>query len=330
MTEPELSIIVVSFNTRALTLACLRSVYEQTRHAPFELLVVDNASADDSAEAIAREFPEARLISLDENVGFARANNLAAKDARGRRLLLLNSDTVVLDRAIEKLLEFADKHPDEQIYGGRTLFEDRSLNPSSCWARSTPWSEFCHAIGLTAVFRGSNLFNREAFGHWPRDTVRHVDIVSGCFFLIERQLWERLDGFAPEFFMYGEEADLCLRARKLGARPIVCPAARIIHYGGKSERTQAGKLVKLLKSRRLLIERHWPAGWVRFGRFMQKLGVRQRLLMYRVAARLGRRSARERVETYEHVWRQRREWGESSSNSQTKPADSPGVEAARE
>ena len=243
---------------------------------------------------------------------------------------MLNSDTVVLDRAIEKLIEFAAQHPDELIYGGRTLFDDQTLNPSSCWARSTPWSELCHAIGLTATFRGSSRFNREAFGHWPRDTVRHVDIVSGCFFMIERRFWERLDGFAPEFFMYGEEADLCLRARQLGARPIICPAAQIIHYGGKSERTQAGKLVKLLKSRRLLIERHWPRRWIGFGRLIQKLGVRQRLLIYRIAARLGRRSARERVETYEHVWRQRREWDGSSSDSHTNPADSPDVEAARE
>jgi GT2 family glycosyltransferase len=330
MADPELSIIVVSFNTRAITLACLRSVYEQTRKNMFELLVVDNASEDGSADAIAREFPEARLISMDENIGFARANNLAAKDARGRRLLLLNSDTVVLDRAIEKLVDFADEHPAEHIYGGRTLFEDRSLNPSSCWARSTPWSEFCHAIGLTAAYRGSRLFNREAFGRWRRDWVRHVDIVSGCFFLIDRELWERLDGFAPEFFMYGEEADLCLRAHQLGARPIVCPAAEIIHYGGKSERTQAGKLVKLLKSRRLLIERHWSPSWVGFGRLMQRLGVRQRLLMYKVAARLGRRSARERVETYEQVWRLRTEWDQFSDTHRALPGDGPDVEAARE
>src|SRR5690606_35725860 len=116
---------------------------------------------------------------------------------------------------------------------------------------------FCVATGLSSLFRGSSLFNPEGYGGWKRDTVREVDIVSGCFFLIRRELWERLGGFDPAFFMYGEEADLCLRARKLGARPMVTPEATIVHYGGASERVRADKMVRLLQAKALLIRRHW-------------------------------------------------------------------------
>ncbi len=317
---PDVSIIVVNWNTCELTLACLRSVYAETREVSFELLVVDNASDDGSAAAIAETFPQAVLLPQTENLGFARANNVAAARARGEFLLLLNSDTVVFDQAIDRLVAFARANPEAGIYGGRTFFEDGTLNPSSCWSRSTPWSEYCHAVGLARVFRSSRLFNPESFGSWRRDTVRQVDIVSGCFFLIRRALWEQLGGFSPDFFMYGEEADLCLRAARLGARPLICPEAQIIHYGGKSERTAAGKLVKLLDARRRLIERHWPEFWIGFGRTMQKLGVVQRLTLARLLALGGHKAAAERARTFAEVWRRRREW---ATPDDAPPANAP-------
>lgn len=304
----ELSVIVVSYNTRELTLACLESVYAQTRGLDFEILVVDNDSRDGSATAIAQRFPQVKLITLNDNIGFARANNLAAKQARGEYILLLNPDTVVLDRAINKLLAFAKARPAAGIYGGRAWFGDGRLNSTSCWARSTPWSEFCHAVGLTTLFRRSPWLNPEGMGPWKRDTVRDVDIVTGCFLLIQRELWQRLDGFDPAFFMYGEEADLCLRARQLGAQPTICPDAEIIHYGGKSERSRADKLVRLLNARRRLIQRHWPRRWVRFGQAMQMLSVLQRFALFRLAAGCGHRAARERAATFREVWNRRGEW----------------------
>lgn len=266
---PKLSIIVVSYNTRGMTLACLQSVYAQTRETPFELLVIDNASADGSAEAIADAFPQARLWPLNENLGFAAGNNFAAQHANGDWLLLLNPDTVVLDGAIDRLVAFAERaqatHPQAGIFGGRTLFADGSLNPTSCWAAPSLWSTFCIASGLTSVFRGLSLFNPEAMPDWRRDTVREVDIVTGCFFLLRRSLWERLGGFDPSFFMYGEEADLCLRARKLGVRGLICPEATIIHYGGASESVRATKMVRLFRAKAQLFRRHWPPAAARVG-----------------------------------------------------------------
>lgn len=253
----QLSVIVISFNTREMTLACLESLYAETRKVRFRVIVVDNASDDGSADAIAGRFPHVELIRSDDNIGFAAANNLAAMRADSEFLLLLNPDTVVLDHAIDRLMEFARRTPDRGIWGGRTVFADGSLNPTSCWRRMTLWSLACRAVGLSTMFPGSSLCNPEGYGGWRRDSERDVDIVTGCFLLIRRELWERLQGFDPAFFMYGEEADLCLRARRLGARPGITPDATIVHYGGASERVRADKLVRLLAAKRRLIERQF-------------------------------------------------------------------------
>ncbi len=249
--EPVVSVIVVSYNTRAMTIDCIASVLEQTS-VPYELIVLDNASPDGSAAAIAGAFPPesgVRLIASPENLGFARGNNVAAREATGDYILLLNPDTLVLDHAIDRLVAFAGRVPEAGIWGGRTLYDDGSLNPFSCWGRMTAWSLTCRLLGLTAIFRSSEFFNPEVYGAWPRDSEREVDIVTGCLFLIARETWDRLGGFDPAFVMYGEEVDLCLRARAAGLRPAITPEATIIHYRGASEKVRSDKMVRLLRSK---------------------------------------------------------------------------------
>lgn len=300
------TIVVVLFNTREMTLACLRSVFDQTTPGTFEVIVVDNASEDGSADAIEREFGErVTLIRSTVNLGFAAANNLAARHARSDFLLLLNPDTVVLDRAIDCLVAFAEEHPTAGIWGGRTVFADGSLNPSSCWRRPTLWSLLCQASGLSSLFRQSGIFNPEAMGGWKRDTMREVDIVTGCFLLIRRSLWERLGGFDPAFFMYGEEADLCLRARAFGARPLVTPEATIVHHGGASETVRADKMVRLLQAKVLLIRRHWSIGGREAGVMLLRLWPLTRMWAWRFAAVFGTSGG---LETWRDVWRRRAEW----------------------
>lgn len=303
-----LNIIVVSFNTKDLTLACLRSVYAQTKDTPFELIVVDNASRDGSAEAIAAEFPQLRLVCSLENLGFAGANNLAAQEVTGEYLLLLNPDTVVLDGAIDMLMSFARNHPENGIYGGKTLFFDGSLNHASCWRKPSAWSVFCYGVGLTSIFRRSNWFDPEAYGSWPRDSVREVDIVSGCLFLIKKSLWDQLGGFDPAFFMYAEEADLCLRARKSGARPIITPEAVIVHYGGASEKVRADKTVRLFRAKCQLIRRHWRPGLVSYGVAMYRIAALLRAMAFMGLAMTGLKRFEAGSSPWPEIWYRRNEW----------------------
>lgn len=305
----ELSIILVSFNTRAMILDCLRSIRDQAQRTKYELIVVDNNSDDGSAMAIRNEFPDIKLIALTENIGFGRANNLAAREAQGRRLLLLNPDTLILDHAIDRLVAFADTTPNHRVWGGRTLFADGSLNPGSCWRRMGLWTLCCSLFGLSHVAPNSRFLNAEGYGGWRRDTIGYVDIVSGCFLLIDRDLWDVLNGFDPAFFLYGEEADLCLRAISAGARPAITPDATIVHYGAASSPSSIERHIALLKGKCTLIIRHWTPirraiGWSLF------LGAPLiRWCLYGLAARLsGRRQFERMSHDWAVIWRRRGEW----------------------
>lgn len=305
----DVSILIVSYNTREMTLAALDSVYAETRNVRFEVIVVDNASTDGSAQAIADHPGQPRLIALDHNIGFARGNNLASEHAAGEYLLLLNPDTVVKDRAIDRLVSFAHFNPHARIWGGRTLFGDGALNPSCCWRRITLWNLLCRATGLTAIARNSAIFNSESYGGWKRDSIARVDIVSGCFFLITRDFWRQLGGFDPLFFMYGEEADLCLRAQRFGARPVLAPQATIIHYGGASEATRAGKMVKLLAAKASLVERHFHPSVRGLGLALLAAWPLSRMIALKAAATLTRNQRLATgAATWAEIWRRRKEW----------------------
>jgi GT2 family glycosyltransferase len=304
----ELSILLVNWNTRDMTLACLASVFEQTTRTSFEVIVVDNGSSDGSAEAIAAAFPQVTLLAEPVNHGFGHATNMQANLARGEKLLLLNTDTLVLDHAIDALAEFAHANPDAGIWGGRTLFGDGTLNSSSCWGRMTPWSVLARSLGLSALAPRSALFNPRAYPGWARDSERRVDIVTGCLLMIDAQLWKRLGGFDPRFFMYGEEVDLCLRAARTGARPMITPRATIVHYGGGSTVDRADKAVRNLFAERTIIKDHFPSGWRGISKAFHVFGVALRAGVYGIAGRIqpGRFASRARL--WGDIWQRRAEW----------------------
>lgn len=307
--QPLVSIVIVSFNTREMTIECVRSVLDQTLNTPFEIIVLDNASSDRSADWIATEFGDrVRLIRSVQNLGFAKANNLAAAEATGKYLLLLNPDTVVLDHAIDALVDFAEGHPQAGIWGGRSIFADGSLNPATCWSRTTLWSLTLQAIGFSSMFRRSSLFNPTAMGGWDRSTERQVDIVSGCLLLIRRTLWQRLEGFDPAFFMYGEDTDLCLRAHQMDARPRVTPDAKIIHHGGASETVRTDKLCRLLAAKSMTIDRHFKPKYRRLGKLLLAAWPLSRTLAHMVLSPL-RRDSRLSQSVWREVWSRRKQWG---------------------
>jgi len=304
-----LSIIVISYNTREMTLECIRSIFIQTKNTNFEVIVFDNASNDDSATAIENEFGnKVKLIASMENFGFAAGNNMAASEAKGDYILLLNPDTVVLDNAIDHLMEFSQEYPHSGIWGGKTLFGDKSLNPASCWSEQSLWSLFSQVIGFTSLFRRFTLFNPEGMGGWDRQGIRYVDIVSGCFFLIHHKLWKKLDGFSNLFFMYGEEADLCLRAREYGAKPIVTSDATIIHYGGASEKVRTDMMVRLLKAKYLLIQLHFSNKTNWLATYLLYLWPVSRYVAHSILTIFGRKSSGEARKVWREIYNRKNEW----------------------
>jgi GT2 family glycosyltransferase len=299
---PELTVAIVSYNTRALTLKAVETLYANTHRTAMRVIVWDNASADGSAEAVRDAFPQAEVVASQENLGFARANNVVAEMADTPWLLLLNPDTETHDGAIDNILAFAKAHPEAGIVGGRTVFPDGSLNIASAWRRISAWSLFTQTTGLARALPGSDLFNYEAMGAWKRDSVREVDIVVGCFLLISTDLWRRLGGFSERYFMYGEDADLCLRAKKLGYRPTITPDAEIMHLVGASTSKRADKAVAVMRAKAQLVRDHWAGPMV-------PVGIAQ-LWLWALARRVGAVASRdpEQKARLRQLWEQRGSW----------------------
>ncbi len=235
MNECDVTVVIVSFNTCNLTLECLRSVFEQTKGVSFEVIVVDNASGDGTSGSIREEFPAVFLIENDQNRGFAAANNQGMKLARGRYILLLNPDTLILDGAIEKMVRYVDGHPDVGCAGCQVL-EDGEKIQMTCFRFPSPLNIFLSVACLDRLFRKYHFFGRYWMTDWDRRNEREVDVVSGMFMLVRRETVSQVGLMDEEYFIYAEEADWCWRFWKNGWRCVFTPIARIIHRdgGGKS------------------------------------------------------------------------------------------------
>ena len=304
--EIEVTAIIVSFNTLELTSRAVETLLANAGNVTLQVIVWDNASHDGSADVIAARFPDVEVVHHDANLGFAVANNRASERALGEYVVLVNSDTETRPHAIENLLRFARAHPGAGIVGGRTLFADGRLNPGSCWNAMTPWSLLCGAIGLSAAFPGSPLFNPEGIGGWKRDTVREVDIVSGCFLMARTDLWRELGGFSSKLFMYGEDNDLCIRARRLGHRPMITPDAEIVHLGSASAVTREIKLVQLMRCKATIIRDHWSPPLQPLGLALLWLWTANRRLATMIKRKAGMPSPR--ADAFKGLWEKRQDW----------------------
>jgi hypothetical protein len=209
---------------------------------------------------VKREFPEAILLQNDENRGFAAANNVGMAVAQGRYILLLNSDTTVLDNAIGQVVSFADLHPESAVVGCKVLNSDGTLQ-RTCFMFPSLLNMLLSSTYLYKLFPRSKFFGREQMTWWDRDDVREVDVVTGCFMLVRREAIEQIGLLDERFFMYGEETDWCYRFKQAGWKAIFTPAAEIIHLGGQSSKQiRAKMLVQLRLSILHFISKHY--GWL--------------------------------------------------------------------
>ena len=252
----DVSVIIVSWNTKDILMNCLRSLYDQSNRFDFEVIVVDNASADGSVEMVKNDFHSVVLVENSENKGFATANNQGISIAEGRYILLLNSDTIVLDNAIVKTVYFADDNPKASVIGCRVLNPDRSLQPT-CFMFPSILNMILSSTYLYKLFPRSRFFGRERMTWWKRNDVQEVDVVTGCFMLVRRAAIEQVGVMDESFFMYGEETDWCYRFKQAGWLVMFAPAGEIIHLGGQSsQRIRWEMLVRLRLSILQFMKKH--------------------------------------------------------------------------
>jgi len=292
-----LGVVIVNFNTREATLACLRTLLPELEPDD-RVVLVDNGSHDGSAEAIRAELPAVEVVDGGGNLGFARAVNVGVGHLETELVLLLNPDTEVRPGSLAALRRFAHEHPEYRMYGGRTIRRDGALEPSSCWGEMTLWSLVCFATGLSTLARSHPLFDPESLGRWGRDSLREVPIITGCLLLVSRADFLALRGMDETYFLYGEDADFSVRARRAGLRPVVVPDAVIIHdVGGSSVSSRKSAMV--LAGKATLLRTLWSP-------LRGRMGIG--LLVVGVAVRAAGERLRRRDGAWHGAWVARRVW----------------------
>ena len=260
---PVVSVVIVSYNTRELTLRCLRELTEDLEKSglSFEICAIDNASRDQSAEAIARAFPAVQLIASPQNLGFGAANNRGFEKTTGEFLFLLNSDAFVKPGAVRKLVEFLRERGDVGAVGPRLLNADGSLQ-ASCWKFPSPARCWIEAVGI-ARFLSSHPQLGDYY-RWAHDDTREVDFVIGAALMVRRAVYEQVGGFDENFFLYAEETDWQKRMTRAGWKVVFTPDAVVTHLGGASGANEKSKVSKLFweGQERYILKHHGRAGWV--------------------------------------------------------------------
>jgi hypothetical protein len=231
----DISLVIVSFNTREVLRESLQSVERERGDLRLEIFVVDNNSHDGSVEMVVAEFPDVRVLRSEVNLGFGAANNLAIEIARGRYIVLLNSDAFLCPNSLKLSFHHMNENPGVGLAGGRLVGRDLSLQPSARMFPSIP-SDFLVLSGLAARFPKSRFFGR--FDRTWADPLQpaEVDWVPGAFSIIRSEALQKVGAFDPAFFLYSEEVDLCRRIQSAGYKIMYWPDVVVIHIGGESSR----------------------------------------------------------------------------------------------
>ena len=245
---PDLTIVIVNYNTRQLLQPCLDAVRASAGGLRLQIIVIDNGSRDGSAEFMKARLEDFELMFNAVNVGFGRANNQALPLSRGRYLLLLNTDAFVSENSLESTVRFMDDHPRVGVLGVRLVGREGDLQPS-CRYFPTPWNEFLARTGLSRFFPRTRLVDDMT---WPHDSPRACDWVTGCYYLARKSLVDAVGLFDPRFFLYYEEVDHCRSVRAAGREVFFFPHTTVVHIGGESaksdsELTASGRQISSLQ-----------------------------------------------------------------------------------
>jgi len=260
----DVSVIIVSWNTRRILAECVASICAQLTSDSYEIIVVDNASTDDTVQFIETECPQIKLIKNDENLGFAKANNLGIRASCGRYVCLVNSDVIVLEDCIDRLVAFMDDNPRVGMAGPRILNPDQTLQVS-CRRFPSVWNNLCQTFGLNYLFPKSPFFSEPFMKYWTHDQIRHVDVLSGCFWMIRRKALDEVGLLDEDFFFYGEDVDWCKRFHDAGWDIVFFPQAEAIHKHAASTKKDPIRFYIELHKADL---RYWSKHHGLFGRLM--------------------------------------------------------------
>jgi len=276
----DLSIIIVNYNTSKLIIQALNSVYKNSKNINFEIIVVDNASKDDSVEMIKKHFPQVILIQNNENLGFSKANNIAIKRSIGEYILLLNSDTIVMEDTLEKMIKYMNDNPDVGASGCKVVLPDGSLDKACKRSFPTPQNALYNALKLDRLFPQSKVFGEYNLTYLDENEIHDVDCLVGAFMMVRREVIEQVGLLDEDFFMYGEDIDWCYRIKQAGWRIVYYPKTKIIHYKGGSSKKKNTKIIyEFHKAMYLFFEKHYKDRYSILLRYVVYLGIFSKMLL---------------------------------------------------
>ena len=257
----KLSVIIVNYNVKYFLEQCLHSVLKAVAGIEAEVLVVDNASTDGSMAYLQPLFTQVRFIASTTNMGFGKANNLAAREAKGDYILYLNPDTIVPEDCFAQCLAFMDSHTDAGALGIKMTDGGGVFLPESKRAFPAPLTSFYKLTGLAALFPKSPVFNRYALGHLSPNETHSVQVLAGAFMLLKRKVYEQTQGFDEAFFMYGEDVDLSYRILHAGYKNYYFAGSSIIHFKGESTKRGSLNYVKMFyAAMSVFVQKHYGKG----------------------------------------------------------------------
>lgn len=271
----DISIIIVNYNVKDFLAQCLSSLRDALDGLESEILVIDNDSQDGSKEYLPKKFPEVSYTWLKENIGFGAANNIGINQAKGQYILLLNPDTLIEQDTIHKMIAFMDKEPKTGIAGCRVLNADGSFQLACRRGLPTPWASFCKLFGLQSLFPKSPIFAQYNLTYKSELETYDVDALIGAFMFCRREALFESGGFDTDFFMYGEDLDLCHRVKQLGWNIRYYHEPTIIHFKGESSRRSSmNEIMVFYDAMEIFANKHF--GHSGFFLFFLKLGIKLR------------------------------------------------------
>lgn len=302
----DLTISIVNTNNRDMLDACLASIYENTQRITFEIIVVDNASADGSADMAAQKYPDVQLIKNTERKGFSANHNQALARMRGRFCAILNEDTLVKPGCFDMLVAYLSDHPDAGALGPRILNSDGSLQ-QSVFRMPTLSVLVSHAFFLGALFPGVIYFG--GYRKWPHNALSDVPFLSGACIVFPSDLMRAVGYMDAEFFIYFEDPDICKRVREAGRRVVFFPDAEIVHYGGGTfnSATDAAINHRMASLHRFFRKHYGPVSEVAAGVLLQ-IGAAARVAAFGAARRLGPASRRQEFAAKQEYFQRILKW----------------------
>jgi GT2 family glycosyltransferase len=282
--------LIVSYNVRSFVLETLSAYYE-TCGPTATAVVVDNASTDGSVVAIQEAFPQAKVIRLEQNIGFGRANNAGLDATDSEFVLLLNPDVILEEGCVARLTEFLVGHPDAGAAGPRLERPDGRLDLAARRAFPSPLSAFFRLTGLSRLFPNSPRFNRYNLGKQSPETVHEIDAGTAACLLVRRKAIDQVGFFDPDFFMYGEDLDLCFRLKRSGWKIYYVPTATAIHVKGTSTRQATGPMLyEFHRAMWIFHKKHYASSTPAIFNAAIWLGIWSRWAALRARARMTRHS----------------------------------------